>query len=158
MNNLTNYILEKLKINKDSKQKQYKYYPQTKSELKDIIKKLLKERGKNADLNDIDTSKITDMSSLFFREFPHNINISEWDVSNVENMGIMFMDCHDFNCDLSKWNVKNVKDMRYMFNHCHKFKGEGLENWKVASNTIMFEMFQDCDLIKNKKPSWYKNN
>ena len=150
-------IDEKLIINKHSKIKQYKYNyrPQTKRELDDIIKKLLKERGNNADLNDIDTSKITDMSNLFFREFPHNIDISEWDVSNVKDMGCMFFDCHDFNCDLSKWNIQNVYNMRFMFNNCHKFEGKDLDNWNITNNTDVYSMFDNCESLI-KKPKWYK--
>ena len=43
----------------------YNYYPGTKAELRLLITDLINERGLNADLNDIDTSMITDMSRLF---------------------------------------------------------------------------------------------
>ena len=63
----------------------YNYYPTTKKELKRLIKKLIKERGNRADLNDIDISLITDMSDLFANsEFDGDI--SNWDVSKVWNM------------------------------------------------------------------------
>ena len=45
--------------------------PKTKNELKDIIKATIKEKGNKADLNFIDTSKITDMSYIFY-----NINFN----------------------------------------------------------------------------------
>ena len=59
------------------------------------LRKLVKDRiskfGPNCDLNDIDVSHITDMSSLFYKsEF--NGNISQWDVSNVRNMSYIFKD------------------------------------------------------------------
>ena len=155
MKNLKDIIAERLHINKDTGKQVYNYHPKTKRELEDIIKKLLKERGQDANLNDIDTSEITDMSNLFFREFPHNIDISEWDVSNVEDMGCMFMDCNDFNCDLSKWNIQKVRSMRYMFYHCWKFKGENLDNWKVNDNTDIYGTFDDCGSLINK-PKWYR--
>ena len=43
-------------------------------------------------LNDIDTSRITDMSYLFrsLNRYPEKIDISLWDVSNVKNMREMF--------------------------------------------------------------------
>ena len=63
MNSLSTYIIEKLKINKDSNK--YHYHPKDKYELRSLIKELLKERGKDADLNDIDVSNITDMYRLF---------------------------------------------------------------------------------------------
>ena len=96
MKDLNNYILEKLKINKDSKII-YKYHPKDKTELKRVIKKCIYERGENANLNDIDVSNITDMSNLFEDldfNIINNINISEWDVSNVTNMESMFDGCN----------------------------------------------------------------
>ncbi len=64
MKSLSCYIQEKLVIKK-SKKVEYEYFPQTKEELKDIIKKRIKEEGNEVDLNDIDVSNITDMSYLF---------------------------------------------------------------------------------------------
>ena len=59
-----------------------------KSELIKVIKQRIQEQGPNCDLNDIDVSKVTDMSGLFsasyaFKDF--NGDISRWDVSNVKN-------------------------------------------------------------------------
>ena len=55
--------------------------------------------GFNCDLNWIDTSKVTNMDSLFMgSEF--NGDISKWNVSNVTNMDRMFMDS-EFNGDIS---------------------------------------------------------
>ena len=67
MKNLKDIILEKLIINKNTKieKVKHKYHPESREELEELIKKLIKERGHDADLNDIDTSKITDMSGLF---------------------------------------------------------------------------------------------
>ena len=61
MKSLTYYIKEKLIIKKSNL---YKYFPKTKKELKKIIKKRIKDEGNEVDLNDIDVSKITDMSWL----------------------------------------------------------------------------------------------
>ena len=55
--------------------------------------------GFNCDLNWIDTSKVTNMDSLFMgSEF--NGDISMWNVSNVTDMDRMFMDS-EFNGDIS---------------------------------------------------------
>ena len=89
MKNLKDIIQERLHINKDTGNHQHNYHPKTRDELKELIKKLIKERGNKADLNDIDTSEIKDMEELFFRS-KFNGDISKWDVSNVKNMDSMF--------------------------------------------------------------------
>ena len=93
MKSLVQYLEEKLIIKKGNN---YKYSPETKEELKDIIKRRIKEEGNEVDLNDIDVSKITDMSSLF-EGINFNGNISSWDVSNVTDMSYMFFVCSKFN-------------------------------------------------------------
>ena len=128
MKQLNNFIYEKLKINSNTKINNYKYHPKDKNELKELVKKLIKERGLEADLNDIDTSEITDMEKLFYAS-KFNGDISEWDVSNVENMYKMFTRSK-FNGDISSWNVS-----------------------KVEKN---FAMFRFSPLEKNP-PKWYHN-
>ena len=91
MKSLARYIQEKLVIKKN-KGVEYKYFPQTKKELKDIILQRIKTEGNEVDLNDIDVSKITDMSALF-EGTDFNGDISKWDVSNVINMRYMFAEC-----------------------------------------------------------------
>ena len=93
MKSLTKFIQEKLVIKKN-KATNYKYFPETKKELKDIIKKRIKQEGNEVDLNDIDVSKITYMAGLFvetsFNGDIFNGDISKWDVSNVTDMSWMF--------------------------------------------------------------------
>ena len=142
----------------------YKYHPKDFKELRHLVKQLLNERGKDADLNDIDVSQLTTFYGkdtngdygLFERLDPHNIDISQWDVSNVENMRCMFHMCINFNCDLSYWDVSNVKDMRVMFAECKKFDCD-LSNWNVSNVRDMDNMFDGCISLKNI-PSWYKIN
>ena len=89
MKSLSQYIKEALKVTSKSKVNTYNYHPKTRDELKELVNKLIEERGNEADLNDIDTSKIKDMVSMF----EHS----------------------KFNGDISKWDVSNVKDMRFIF-------------------------------------------
>ena len=49
----------------------------SKKELKELIKRRMKEQGPRCDLNDIDVSKITDMSNLF-DESNFKGDISKW--------------------------------------------------------------------------------
>ena len=92
MKNLKDIIQERLHINKDTGNHSYNYHPKTIDELKELVNQLIEERGNDADLNDIDTSEITDMSYMFtYSSFTgENGNISNWNVSNVKNMEYMF--------------------------------------------------------------------
>ena len=146
-----------LRINKDIKVNNYTCYPKTKAELKSIIIKRI-EKDKDADLNDIDVSAITDMSELFYSIFNiRNIDISEWDVSNVKTMSMMFMECRDFNCDLSKWNVSKVKDMSSMFENCNSFNSD-LSKWNVSNCENFNFMFCECTKFDADLEDWDISN
>ena len=91
----------------------YSCRPADRGEVKNIIIKRIDEEGPNCDLNDIDTSLITDMSFLF-SDSKFNGNISKWDTSHVTDMRNMFSYSR-FNGDISKWDVSKVDNMSYMF-------------------------------------------
>ena len=141
----------KLKVSK----KQYNYCPQTKEELADLLDQLLEERGWEADLNDIDTSNITDMSVLFsFNGF--NGDISGWDVSNVTTMENMFCGCKKFEGKgLENWDVSNVTNMYEMFAYCHSLDCD-LSNWDVSNVTNMGFMFYKCPIKDEYIPKFKK--
>lgn len=143
----------KTKGEKSKNEQQFKYHPKDRDELMELIERLVEERGEDADLNDIDTSKITNMSSLFSYE-GFNGDISEWDVSNVKDMSNMF-ECSCFNGDISHWDVSNVKDMTAMFIESD-FNGD-LSKWDVSNVENMQEMFADCPIEENP-PAWYKES
>ena len=175
MKTLQNYITEKILINKNSKLA-YNYYPKTKDELEDIIKQKIESEGNECDLNDIDTSNITDMSWLFeHSEF--NGDISRWDVSNVTNMNNMFYGSKfngdisnwnvsnvtsmvsvfassKFNGDISKWNVSNVTNMPGMFAFS-KFNGD-ISKWDVSNVKFKLNIFYNCSIEEKYKPK-FKN-
>ena len=173
MKSLTHYIQEKLVINslqeklvinslqeklviKKKKTRDYKYFPKTKEELRDIIERRIKKEGNKVDLNDIDTSKITDMSELF-RNLDFNGDISNWDVSKVLNMNGMFLKCRNFNQDISNWDVSNVKDMSYMFHRCEYFN-QDISNWDVSNVTNMDNMFWMSKSFNQDISNWDVSN
>ena len=116
MKSLTQFIQEKLVIKK-STSFNHKYFPETAKELEDLIKKRINKEGREANLNDIDVSRITDMSYLF-SNLDFNGDISSWDVSNVQTMSAMFWGCESFNQDISNWDVSKVKQNENMFMFC----------------------------------------
>ncbi len=155
MKTLSHYIQEKLVIKK-KEIIDYKYFPETKKELKYIIKKRIKEEGNEVDLNAINVSKIHDMEGLFWGT-DFNGDISNWDVSNVTDMSDMFYECKQFNKDISSWDVSNVKDMSDMFYGCESFN-QDISEWDVSNVTDMSEMFCRCYKFNKDISSWDVSN
>ena len=162
MKHLTTYITEyiiKKKLDKPiDSEGHYDFCPKSKGALKDAINELIKQNI--YDFNCIDTSKITDMSSLFalVDNIDKNFDVSEWDVSNVTDMSRMFANCDKFDCDLSNWDVSNVENMSTMFYNCESFKGKGLENWDVNNVTDMYRMFFNCKNFNCDLSKWNVSN
>ena len=134
----------------------YVLHPETKENLARIIGERMRKDGLECDLNDIDVSKITDMSELFSR-IDFNGDISGWDVSNVENMDCMFAGAYQFNCDISKWDVSKVKNMDNMFFRAYSFNCD-ISGWNVSNVKNMTNIFYECPLHKqpNKQPEFNK--
>ena len=149
MKSLTHYIQEKLIIKKSNL---YKYFPQSKEELKSIIETRIKDEGNEVNLNNIDVSNITDMSYLFARK-DFNGDISNWDVSNVKDMAGMFFECKSFNKDISTWDVSNVTNMSYMFYECTSFN-QDISDWDVLNVKDMYNMLTNCPIEKKYKPKF----
>ena len=164
MQNLEEFILEKLKVSKI----ETKYKPKTKEELVDLIIKEIETNGPECTLNHIDVSNINDMSFLFrggdSRQYRngHPIlttfdgDISNWNVSNVTNMQSMFDHCKysGNNGDISDWDVSSVKDMKYMFAYS-KFNGD-ISDWNVSKVTDTESMFLSSKFIGDIS-KWFKN-
>ena len=152
MKSLKQFIQEKLVIKKSNNLPDYKYFPGTKEELREIIEQRIKTEGNNVDLNDIDVSKITDMSYLF-SDLYFRGKISNWDVSNVTNMKEMFYTCQSFNSDISSWDVSRVENMQGMFETCVNFN-QDISNWDVSKVTNKQDMFVWCPIEHKYKPKF----
>ena len=166
MKELNQYIQEKLIVNNTIQDHiNYKYHPKDKDELIECIKEKIKKEefgvaDNPLDLNDIDTSKITDMRNLFnsldgkLKDLSKNGNfdISSQNVSNVENMNNMFYHS-EFNGNITAWDVSNVKNMYAMF-AWSKFNCD-ISSWDVSNVKNMYAMFYNCPL-ENNLPKWYK--
>lgn len=123
-------------IYKNSKKsvKNMKFKPESKDELRELIK------NPNIPLSNINTSLITDMSGLFYAR-RNRINfsgIAYWDVSHVTNMSCMFYGS-TFDADISRWDTSNVVDMRCMF-YLSSFNGD-ISRWDVSKVKDMSWMF-----------------
>ena len=176
MKTLAQHMNEALKIGKNlSSFSTYSCQPKTKKELIDIIRLRISKEGNNCDLNDIDTSLITDISWLFdesdfngdisewnvskveninraFYKSKFNGDISKWDVSNVKYMWSVFSESA-FNHDISKWNTSKVTDMSYMFSDSNF--NQDISNWKINKDCMkymVYNMFAGCPIKEEYKP------
>ena len=108
------------------------------------------------DFTNLDTSNVTDMSSMFewvcrgIKSFELK-GLSNWNISKVADMNSMFRDAGSsattFNIgDLSNWDTSSVTNMNYMFLSTGKdtttFDIGDLSNWDVSKVTSMSSMFQ----------------
>ena len=68
-------------------------------------------------LNNVDTSKVTDMSFMFWGcSSLQSLDVSRFDTSNVKNMGWMFHGCSSLqSLDMSGFDTSNVTNMGGMF-------------------------------------------
>jgi hypothetical protein len=127
----------------------------------------------NADLNDLDVSKVTKFNCLFYNG-PHKIksgpdkgklvnfsnfngDISKWDVRNGEDFGYMFSGSK-FNGDLSKWQIgqKKTAHVSGMFKKSEFKRANDLKKWNVKNITDTFEIFKGGALAKEYGDSGYE--
>jgi surface protein len=153
----------------------YTIIAKDREDLLNIVIKEIETHGNKCNLNHIDVSHVTDMSSLFddmdfngdvsqwdvsnvvnmdniFSDSPFNSDVSSWDVSNVKTMWRMFANS-EFNSDISNWNVSNVKNMMAMF--CHSEFSRDISQWDVTNVKNMKYMFSESKFshsLHNWKP------
>ena len=85
------------------------------SNIRSIVEKEIGRLGRNANLNHIDVSAVTDMSALF-NNLDFNGDIYLWDVRNVIDMSGMFANS-TFDGDISHWIVDKVKKHEHCFDN-----------------------------------------
>lgn len=148
MKTINEYLSNKISISK---------IKATDKTIKKIVIDELKRLGHDADLNHIDTSKVTNMNSLL--TYAHgelvrgektsielNPDISKWNVSNVIDFDRMFQYCYEFNCDLSEWDVSSGKTFHDMF-VMSKINFD-VSRWNLANATDISEMFEYCNAFE----------
>ena len=107
--------------------------------------------------NNIVTTLVTDMTSLFTQAAAFNQPIGDWDVSNVTNMSQMFRQANAFNQPIGSWNVSNVTNMGTMFRQATAFN-QPIGNWNVSNVTNMSTMFSDATSFNQPIGSWNVSN
>jgi len=104
-------------------------------------------------LNNWDTSNVTDMNRLFLVCYAFNSDCSSWDTSNVTDFTGMFQSCFVFNQDIGNWNVGSATTMFQMFNGARQFN-QDIGSWNVSNVTNMFMMFFGAFAFNQDVDAW----
>ena len=95
-------------------------------------------------LNNVDTSSVTNMSSMFSCNSLKKINgIENIDTSSVTDMSDMFYDCESLTeLDVSNFDTSSVTNMSNMFYSCNSLEELDVSNFDTSSVTNMSGMFK----------------
>ena len=98
-------------------------------------------KGSTLDVSHFNTSNVTDMSYIFQSTKLNSLDVSDWDTSSATTMQGMFMSAENLeSVDLSTWDTSNVETMEYMFQYS-KIKHINLKNWNTSKVKNMYSMF-----------------
>ncbi len=128
-------------------------YVASKAALQKEIRNTIQRDGATAKFNYIDTSDITDMSSLFQNNTTFNGDISKWNTSKVTDMEYMFSGATSFNQPLNAWDVSSVEKMEAMFRDATSFN-QPLNAWDVSKVKDMYRMFQGATAFNKPLNNW----
>ena len=97
-------------------------------------------------LSYLDTSNVTDMSSMFYDcTILTSLDLSSFDTTNVTSMYNMFNNCQSLtSLDLSNFNTTNVTNMESMFRDCIILTSLDLSNFNTSNVTSMRNLFNNC--------------
>ena len=100
------------------------------------------------DLSNFDTSRVTDMSSMFKGMNQIEVlNLSNFDTSKVTNMSSMFEGMYGFtSLDVSNFDTSNVIDMSSMFKSTWQLTSLNLLNFNTSKVKKMNSMFDNSSL------------
>lgn len=117
------------------------------SSIREIIKerlyKIKNEEVRILNLEDLDTSEVTNMDSLFEDIIVDEIvGIDKWDISNVQSIAAMFKHCRNSRYrrflilgDLSNWNTSNLVNCWMLFEGCSAIYVGNLSKWNMNKVT-----------------------
>ena len=129
------------------------YKPKDEENLQELLERMIEVRGDEGDFNDIDTSDIKIMDSLFRENSTFNGDITGWDVSKVKDMSFMFAGASSFNQPIGNWNVSSVENMYSMFQQAKSFN-QPIGGWNVLEVISMACMFYSATSFNQSIGNW----
>lgn len=104
-----------------------------------------------------DTSKVTDMRSMFNGAKSFDQDISGWDVSKVTTMSDMLYGATNFNNggspNINNWNTSSLVICKGIFAGCSSFN-QPIGNWDTSKVTDMGSMFSGATIFNQAIGGW----
>ena len=91
--------------------------------------------GNAVPFNNIVTTLMTYMKTLFMGAQTFNEPIASWDTSNVTTMYQMFWEARAFNQPIGNWNTTKVTSMDYMTYNAYAFR-QNISGWNTVALNI----------------------
>lgn len=114
-----------------------------------------------ANINEWNTTHVTNMTSAFDRASSFDKNIGDWNMVNVTDMSNMFFLASSFNQNLINWNTSNVRYMTGMFYMASSFN-QSIGSWPLNANVNLNGMLNyaglDCKNYSATLISWSSSN
>ena len=101
----------------------------------------------------LNTSKVTNMRSMFGGATSVNPDVSKWDTSKVVNMSAMFQGATSADPDVSKWDTANVTNMSYMMAGTVS-ANPNVSDWNTSKVVTMFGMFENAKAVNPDVSKW----
>ena len=102
--------------------------------------------------NNIVTTLMTNMFTMFASATNCNQPIGSWDTANVMDMSVMFYDTA-FNQPIGSWNTAKVTDMSYMFFNATSFN-QPIGSWNTSNVSNMASMFYNATAFNQPIDNW----
>ena len=112
-------------------------------------------RGEIKGCEKVNTSKVTNMRSMFQGIDSADPDVSRWNTSNVTNMASMFDGTKNANPDVSNWDVSKVTNMQAMFQQGSA--NPDVSKWDVSKVTNMQAMFRKTEIREVDLSKWKLN-
>ena len=101
----------------------------------------------------LNTSKVTNMRSMFGGATSVNPDVSKWDTAKVVNMSAMFQGATSADPDVSKWDTANVTNMSYMMAGTVS-ANPNVSDWNTLKVVTMFGMFENAKAANPDVSKW----
>ena len=107
----------------------------------------------NGDISSWNTAAVTNMSAMFEGASAFNQDIGNWDTAAVTKMSAMFSRALSFNQDIGNWNTSAVTNMSYMFSSAIAFN-PNIGSWDTSSVTNMNGLFNGASAFNQDIGNW----